>query len=293
MSRHPQPSSPSNQYSKIADEYICFVAQHATPKAISLDDIKTATVNDPTLQHLTKSIRTGNWTVTPIQRNIGVDPQEMNAYFKLRNEITVSNENYLLLKGTRIILPAPLRSHELSLAHEGHQGLVKTKRLLRGKVWFPGIDAQAKSMIEKCIPCQAATPTKHHEPLQMTKLPDGPWQKLSADFCGPLPTGDYLLVVIDEYSRYPEVEILKSTSAKATIPKFDKILSTHGIPIEIKTDNGPPFNSQEFKEFSEDLGFSHRKITPLWPKANAEAERFMRTLNKAIITAHTEQLNWK
>ncbi|CAB4017573.1 PREDICTED: uncharacterized protein K02A2.6-like [Paramuricea clavata] len=124
-------------------------------------------------------------------------------------------------------------------------------------------------MIEKCIPCQAATSTKHHEPLQMTKLPDGPWQKLSADFCGPL------------------------SSAKATIPKFDKILSTHGIPIEIKTDNGPPFNSQEFKTFSEDLGFSHRNITPLSPKANAEAERFMQTLNKAIITAHTEQLNWK
>ena len=111
--------------------------------------------------------------------------------------------------------------------------------------------------------------------IQMTKLPDGSWQKLSADFCGTLPTGDYLLVVIDEYSRYPEVEILKSTSAKATIPKFDKIISIYGVPIEIKTDG------QEFKEFSEDLGFSHRKITPLWPKANAEAERFMRTLNKA------------
>ena len=61
----------------------------------------------------------------------------------------------------------------------------------------------------------------------------------------------------------------------------------------IKTDNRPPFNSQEFKEFAEGLGFSHRKITPLWPKANAEAERFMKTLNKAIITAHIEQLNWK
>ena len=134
----------------------------------------------------------------------------MNAYFKLRNEITVSNENDLLLKVPRIILPAPLRSHALSLAHEGHQGLVKTKRLLREKVWFPGIDAQAKSMIEKCIPCQAATRTKHHEPLQMTKLPDGPWQKLSADFCGPLPTGDYLLVVINQYSLYPEVEILNT-----------------------------------------------------------------------------------
>ena len=217
----------------------------------------------------------------------------MKAYFKLRHEITVSNENNVFLKGTRIILPASLRSRALSLAHEGHQGLVKTKRLLREKVWFPGIDAKAKLMIEECLPCQTATPTTHHEPLQMTTLPSGPWQKLAADFCGPFPTGEYILVVIDEFSRYPEVEVLKSTSAKATIPKMDKILSTHGIPTEIKTDNGPPFNSQEFQDFADDLGFKHRKITPLWPQANAEAERFMRTLKKTIITAHTDQLNWK
>ena len=112
-------------------------------------------------------------------------------------------------------------------------------------------------------------------------------------FADPLPSGDYILVLIDEFSRYPEAEILQSTSARTTIPKLDKILSTHGIPVEVKIDSGPPFNSQEFKEFAEDLGFSHRKITPLWPKANAEAERFMKTLNKAIITAHTKQLNWK
>jgi hypothetical protein len=32
----------------------------------------------------------------------------------------------------------------------------------------------------------------------MTKLPQAPWQQLSVDLCGPLPSGDMLFVAIDE-----------------------------------------------------------------------------------------------
>ena len=56
----------------------------------------------------------------------------------------------------------------------------------------------------------------------------------------------------------------------------------------LKSDNGPPFTSLEFKKFAEYLGFQHRRVTPCWPKANGEAERFMRTLGKAIRTATVE-----
>lgn len=66
-----------------------------------------------------------------------------------------------------------------------------------------------------------------------------------------------------------------------------------GIPEELKTDNGPPFPSFESRQFAEHFGFKHHRITPLWPKANGEAERFMRTLGKAIRTAHIESKNWK
>ena len=55
-------------------------------------------------------------------------------------------------------------------------------------------------------------------PLSMSKLPDDEWTELSADFLGPLPSGDYLLVIMDEYSRFPVVEILQSTSAEIVIP---------------------------------------------------------------------------
>ena len=97
--------------------------------------------------------------------------------------------------------------------------------------------------------------SKNSEPLQMTNLPNGPWQNVSVDFCGPFPSGDYLLVVIDDHSRYPEVEILKTTSSKTTIPRLDKTFSSFGVPQEVKTDNGPPFNNTDFPTFAQYLGF--------------------------------------
>jgi len=41
------------------------------------------------------------------------------------------------------------------------------------------------------------------------------------------------------------------------------------------------------------MGIKHRKITPLWPRANAETERFMRTIKKSIKAAHAEHKNWR
>ena len=41
------------------------------------------------------------------------------------------------------------------------------------------------------------------------------------------------------------------------------------------------------------MGFKHRKITPLWPRASVECERFMKTIGKAIRAAHTEHRSWK
>ena len=43
------------------------------------------------------------------------------------------------------------------------------------------------------------------EPLQVSVLADAPWTILILEFCGQFPNGSYLLVVIDEYSRYPVV----------------------------------------------------------------------------------------
>lgn len=113
------------------------------------------------------------------------------------------------------------------------------------------------------------------------------------DFCGPLPTGEYLLVIIDEYSRYPIVEITRSVSASATIPVLDKVISMFGTPKVVKSDNGSPFNSDQFRMYAESMGFDHRRVTPRWPRANAQAESLNKPLIKVVRAAHFESKIWE
>ena len=89
------------------------------------------------------------------------------------------------------------------------------------------------------------------------------------------------------------MEIVKSQSAATVIHVFDKIFSARGVPDRLKTDNGTPFQSEDFKLFARFLGFVHQKITPYWPEANGLAERFMRSLGKTCRCAQITQKPWK
>lgn len=126
----------------------------------------------------------------------------------------------------------------------------------------------------------------------MSPLPAAPWKEISVDFAK-IPNKEYLLLITDDYSRYPVVEIVKSTAATMVIPKLDKVFSEFGVPDVVKSDNGSPFNSKEFGVFSDDLGFNHCKVPPKWARANREVERFVRTVKKVIKTAKLEHKNYK
>ena len=106
-------------------------------------------------------------------------------------------------------------------------------------------------------------------------------------------TGQYLLVVIDTYSKFPQVEIVNSTEAKTCIPKLVTIFARYGIPSKIKTDNGPPFNGKEFETYTKSLGIEWKTITPLWPQGNAVVERFMKPIGKLLKTTEIEGKNWR
>ena len=104
--------------------------------------------------------------------------------------------------------------------------------------------------------------------------------------------GEYLLVATDEASWYPEVEVIKSTAAKEVKPTLEKLFPANGIPEEIKSDNGPPFNGAEFHRFNEEKGFIHRRVTPLWPESNGQAENLVKTMNKSTVASHLDGKDW-
>ena len=124
----------------------------------------------------------------------------------------------------------------------------------------------------------------------MTDIPEGPWDKVSMDFCGLIASGDLALVFYCQYARYPVVEFMGSTSEKATILIFRRVFDTYGVPKEIKSDNGPPFNCYKFEEYTQEEGLKHQKVTPGWAEANGDVEGFMQRIKK---TARTADLDGK
>lgn len=293
MSRHPVGGTVSATEETIAEQYVNFISTEAAPKAITIDKIKFAANNDATMQTAINMTRNGEWFKIKSLTSNDIDIEELKALKSIRDELTVHSDN-ILLKDDKIVLPRELRKQAVDIAHEGHQGMSRTKSYLRSKVWFPNLNEMVESCVKECPACQIVTQgPKTIEPLKMSDLPSSPWLNLSIDFCGPLPNGDYLLVIVDEYSRYPVVEILKSTSANTVIPVLDKVLSEFGFPRVIKSDNGSPFNSSAFNNYMQSCGIDHRRITPRWPKANAQAESFNKPMMKVIRAAHATNQSWK
>ena len=200
---------------------------------LSRDIVKMYSASDATLQKLIKVITDQNWN--------NVD-EALKPYKHLKEELTIIDGLELLGEtgDTR-----ETTTDCSDIAHSSHQGIVKTNALLCETLWFPGMDCKVEHTVIRCLPCQAATHTPMmFEPLKMTDLPDRPWQKVSMD----LQVTDYLLVVIDDYSRFPEVEIVRSTSVREIIPHLDAIFARQGIPEVAKSDNDPPFNAEDFKK---------------------------------------------
>ena len=140
---------------------------------------------------------------------------------------------------------------------------------------------------------QANVNTPSQEPVKSTELSQGPWENLAVDYYGPLSSGDYVLVVTDEYSRFADIDFTTSTSCKATIPKLDHIFSLYGIPLQLKSDNGAPFNLEMFTNYCKFMGIKHHTITPLHPRANGLVENFNWMVNKVIRTSTIEWKCWK
>ena len=297
-SRHPYQQHATVNH---AEDYVMFLAHAAVPASLVLSDIAVATGKDCLLKCVMKALQDNTWKKQPCSQH-----ERFKCYEQLFSELSVVSvdKGTVLLRGTQLCIPESLQQKVVNLAHEGHQGTTKCKSLLRESCWFPYMDRLVAETIKNCIPCQAFSPKTTPDPIKISKLPIQPFGEISVDFCGLFPSGEYYMVVIDDYSRFPIVEKLTSLSAQAVILRLENVFSIRGICSVCRTDNGPPFNGHMFEEFAKHMGFSHRRSTPLHPMGNSLVKRFMSPLQKAIKTSvasgqnnktelHKLQLNYR
>ena len=274
LSRHPLPETDTDD----TEMTIKMIVNNE--HGVVLKSIYEATMKDEILQDVKKRMKKIDWEQHK-------NRPEIKPYYLVRHELFRAKG--LILRCRQIIIPEKLQKQVIIAAHSlGHFGMTRTKQMLRAKYWFPRLNSMVEDAVTRCYQCQISTTDSKQEPVKPSAIPETAWHTLSVDFGGPYPDGHYNLVVIDKRTRFPVVEQTTSTSCRVTCDRLRKIFATHGIPERLESDNGPPFQSVEFAEFATEMGFHHHRITPEHPRANGEAESFMKVLNKTEQIAHSD-----
>lgn len=181
----------------------------------------------------------------------------------------------------------------MAAAHEGHPGIVAMKTRLRSKVWWPKIDTDAEHYVRACKGYTLVSASNPPNPMRRRQLPVQPWIDVAIDFLGPLPSGHYLFVIIDYFSRYKEIKITKTIDATYTLNILKEIFSRLGVPVSITAD-GRQFTSTLFVDFCNEFGVRLFHSIPYWSQQNGEVERQNSIyILKRLRISQTQKSNWQ
>ncbi|EYC24344.1 hypothetical protein Y032_0014g2450 [Ancylostoma ceylanicum] len=237
---------------------------------VTVDDVESYTRTDPVLRKVISCVKSGKWPKV----------NQKLAHFHNRRE-TLSVVGSCVMSGERVVIPPELRSKVLKELHVGHPGIVRMKKLARSYVYWPNIDSDCEDMVRRCTSCQEAAKNPMKVALKTWPSPTRVWQRVHVDFAGPL-QGIYYLVVVDAFSKWPEMIEMSNISASKTVKALKSLFARYGLPQTIVSDNGTQFTSEQFKAMCDEGGIVHIKTAPYHPQSNGQAERFVDTLKRGI-----------
>ena len=122
--------------------------------------------------------------------------------------------NNLLVRGSRIISPPPLRKEVLQRIHDGHLGITKCRELAKQSVWWPRISAELTKLVADCEE-SCKNQRQRAQPLTPSKLTFLPRQKVATNLFEW--NQKMHLLVVDYYSMYIEVAHLVQATANEVV----------------------------------------------------------------------------
>ena len=90
------------------------------------------------------------------------------------------------------------------------------KAVARSQVWWPGMDHDIEVLARECSGCHQVMNNPAGAPLHPWEHATAPWQRIHVDFAGPF-LGKMFIIIVDAYSKWPEILPMVSTSSESTI----------------------------------------------------------------------------
>ncbi|GFW09580.1 retrovirus-related Pol polyprotein from transposon 412 [Trichonephila clavipes] len=175
----------------------------------------------------------------------------------------------------QLVLPRSRIPEVLKELHDsptgGHFGVMKTLHRVRERFFWGKVRADVEQWCKSCDACSARKGPKIRSRGKLHRYNVGaPFERIAFDILGPLPRtasgNKYLLVVIDYFTKWPEVYPIPDqeapTVAEAVVQHW---ISRYGVPLQLHSDQGRNFVSAVLKGVCELLGIDKTKTTPLHP----------------------------
>ena len=224
LSRYPNTDPvPGDEIAEHFAHYPCQVAalQQRNDLSIKLQNVMEAAELDRDYQQL-KILITASFPQT--KANL---PDCMKPFGRVRHDLTIDND--FIVFGSRLFIPAVLRSCVLRSLHESHQGMTRTKERARLAVYWPGIDKDIENVITACKECQDELPSLPKEPMLSHAQPERPFQNLAVDFA--TCQGKNYLIMVDCYCDWPSIQLMRrDTTARSLISALRNYFSRTAVP---------------------------------------------------------------
>ena len=278
------PVNPENKVMSIIPRNCKVVSkQSALPELFNLRFIESQYQSDPQLQAIIELIKSK-------------DPQlhskiaAMSKYFAQYTQDFHVGDGCLWMD-ERLVIPNTLQTAVVNRLHYYHHG--KSSMIDRAKdIWYPYMFRSLATIAGNCPECTLAGKNLNNmcskDDIGKILEPKEPNESVQLDFWGPInylkESKKYVLVTVDRFSRWPSAMVCNSNRSDKIIKFLKAYIIAHGVPRQIRVDQGTNFMSKEVKTFCHEQGIEVL-ISPVNDhRATGCVERTIGSIKNSVLT---------
>ena len=202
----------------------------------------------------------------------------------LHNHVTDSNQKFLAL-----VIPKAMKYTVLMEAHDklGHQGTTHTYYLIKCQYYWKGINTNIRKYIANCTLCYRKKAKVQSYPLQITEIPEWPFNKIAIDLVTEWETSTsgnkHILTITDHLTGWPEAFLIHDKSADTIVSTFiNHYLPVHMCPRYLSSDNGTEFKNQLMDHVLQQLSIDPIFSALYHPQSNGKLAVFHKNLKPTL-----------